>query len=63
MKSLMITAMAAAIGVTLSCGSPDASAAKEIVYDAEFQKLQAQYGEAWAKEDKQLQQRLADLQA
>jgi arylsulfatase len=59
----MITAMATAIGVTLSCGSPDASAAKEIVYDAEFQKLQAQYGEAWAKEDEQLNKRLADLQA
>ena len=62
MKSLMITAMAAAIGLTLSCGSTDVSAAKEIVYDAEFQKLQAQYGKAWAEEDKQLEKRLADLQ-
>jgi len=63
MKSLMITAMAAAIGLTLSCGSPDVSAAKEIVYDAEFQKLQAQYGTAWAEEDKQLEKRLAELKA
>jgi len=63
MKSLMITAMAAAIGLTLSCGSTDVSAAKEIVHDAEFQKIQAQYGKAWAEEDKQLKKRLADLQA
>ena len=63
MKSFMITAMAAAVGLTLSCGSPDVSAAKDIVYDAEFQKLQAQYGKAWAEEDKQLEKRLAELKA
>jgi len=40
-----------------------AMASNSIIYDAEFQKLQAQYGKAWAEEDKQLKKRLADLQA
>ena len=40
-----------------------AMANNSIVYDAEFQKLQAQYGKAWAKEDEQLNKRLAELQA
>ncbi|MGB5276469.1 MAG: sulfatase-like hydrolase/transferase, partial [Gammaproteobacteria bacterium] len=37
--------------------------AKEIVFDAEFQKVQKQYGAAWAEEDKQLNKRLAELKA
>ena len=60
MKSFMITAIAAAIGLTLSCGSPDASAAKEIIYDAEFLKLQKQYSAAWKKEDAELNKRQAE---
>jgi len=37
--------------------------AKEIVFDAEYQKVQKQYGAAWAEEDKQLNKRLAELKA
>ena len=40
----MITAVTAAIGVTLSCGSPDASAAKEIIHDGEYKFVEAQHG-------------------
>jgi len=61
MKSSMITAMAAAIGLTLSCGSPDVSAAKEIIHDGEFNFLKAQYGEQWAKEDKEVDAKLAEI--
>jgi hypothetical protein len=35
--------------------------AKDIVHDAEYYILEAQNGEAWAAEDKQLDQRLAEL--
>ncbi len=37
--------------------------AKEIVFDAEYQKVQKQHGAAWAEEDKQLNKRLAELKA
>ena len=63
MKSLLITATAAAIGLTLSCGSPDASAAKEIIHDGEYDFLKAQYGEQWAAEDKEIEKQLADIRA
>ena len=35
--------------------------AKDIVHDAEYYILEAQNGEVWAAEDKQLDQRLAEL--
>ena len=63
MKSFSTIAVAATIGFSMSCGSSDVSAAKEIVYDAEFQKLQKQHGVAWAEEDEQLKKRLAELKA
>ena len=63
MKSLLITATAAAIGLTLSCGSPDASAAKEIIHDGEYNFIKAQYGEQWAAEDKEVEKQLADIRA
>ena len=39
------------------------TSAKEIVYDAEFQKIQAQYTDQWAKEDEALNKRLSELEA
>lgn len=45
MKSLSVIAVAVVVGLTLSCGSSDVSAAKEIVHDAEYYVLEAQNGE------------------
>ena len=62
MKSLGVVAIATAIGVTLGCGAPpEATAAKEIVHDAEHYVLKAQHGTEWAKEDKAIQKKIADL--
>ena len=38
-----------------------AIAAKPIVRDGEYRFLEAQYGEAWAKEDKEIEARLAEI--
>lgn len=59
---LLLSSLVSATALTLllSC---NVTAKDSIVYDAEFQKLQAQHGTAWAVEDKQLNKRLADLQA
>ena len=51
MKSLSTIAVVATVGFLISCGSPDVSAAKEIIHHAEFQLLQLQHGEKWAKEE------------
>ena len=61
-RKLLLSSLAGASALTLllSC---NVTAKDSIVYDAEFQKLQAQHGPAWAEEDKQLNKRLADLQA
>ena len=61
MKSLSVAAIAAAIGVTLSCGAPEATAAKDIIHDAEYYVLEAQNGEKWSAEDKTIDQKLAAL--
>jgi arylsulfatase len=61
MKSLSVTAIATAIGVTLGFGTPGAVVAKEIIHDAEHYILEAQHGEKWATEDKALDKRLAEL--
>ncbi len=47
--------------MVLSCGSPDASAAKDIVHDAEFYILKAQHGEKWADQDKEIEKKLQAL--
>ena len=61
MKRLGMVTIATAIGVTLSCGIPEAIAAKEIVHDAEHYVLKAQHGTKWAKEDEAIQKKIADL--
>ena len=43
------------------CGS--AWGKGEIIHDAEYQKLLNQYGDAWQAEDKELEKRLAELEA
>ena len=61
MKGLSVSVMAAAIGVSLSYGSPDVSAADPIIHDGEFNYLKKQYGEKWAKEDKEIDVKLAEI--
>ena len=59
MKSLSVVTVAMVIGLSLSCGSPDVSAAKEIVHDADYYILEAQHKEKWAQDDKAVDQKLA----
>jgi arylsulfatase len=54
------TGVAAIFGL-LAFGAPAAQAAGEIVHDAEYYILEAQNGERWAAEDKELDARLAEL--
>ena len=61
MKSLAVITTATAVGLVLSCGSPDVSAAKEIIYDSEFQLLQKQHGKKWAAEDVEIEKKLEAL--
>ena len=63
MKSLSVITVVAAIGLSLSCGSPEVSASKQIVHDAEFYILNAQHGGKWAAEDTELDSKLAELRA
>lgn len=56
-------AMTAAVAIALGCSAPDASAKKEVVHDAEYYVLKAQNGERWAKEDSELNKKLAELKA
>ena len=63
MNSLSVISVAAALGLSLSCGSPDVSAAKDIVHDAEYYILNAQNGDKWAAEDSELDKKLAELRA
>ena len=51
MKRLSVLAISMAAGLSLSCGSPDVSAAKEIIHDGEYNFIKAQHGEKLAKED------------
>ena len=61
MKGLTVSAITVVIGVSLSCGSPDVSAAKKIIHDAEYTIIEAQNGKAWAADDKTLDKKLADI--
>ena len=61
MKSISVISMGAVIGLSLSCGSPEVSASKEIIHDGEFNFLKAQYGEKWAEEDKEIDAKLAEI--
>ena len=49
------------IGLLMVLGAVTVHAADKIVHDAEYYVLEAQNGEKWAKEDKVLEQKLADL--
>ena len=53
--------VAAVVGLVLSCGSPEVSAAKEIIHDAEYYILKSQNGEKWAKADVAVSEKLAAL--
>lgn len=53
------TLCASALGLTMMTGAAHA----EIIYDAEFKKVQEQYADQWAEEDSALDKRLAELEA
>ena len=60
-KKTILTASVAVVLAFLVAGP--AFANKQIVHDAEYQKVLQQYGAQWANEDKELAKRLADLEA
>ncbi len=61
MKGITASVMAIAIGVSLSFGSPEVSATDDIIHDGEFNYLKKQYAEKWAKEDKEIDTKLAEI--
>lgn len=61
MRSLSVISVAAIVGLTLSCGSPDVSAEKKIIHDAQYYILEAQHGEQWAKDDQTVDKKLAEF--
>ena len=61
MKSLSVITMVAVVGLAAGCGSPDVSAAKEIIHDGEYNFIKAQHGEKWAKEDVVIEDKLAEI--
>lgn len=61
MKSLSVIAVTAVVGLSLSCGSPEVTASKEIIHDAEYYILEAQHGEKWAADDKSVEEKLAQF--
>ena len=61
MKNLSTISIAASISVILIFASSNVSATSEIVHDAEFYVLKAQYGKQWDAEDKELKKKLAAL--
>jgi arylsulfatase len=62
MKDLSVITVAMVIGLGLSGVSPDVSAAKEIIHDAEHYILKSQNGEKWAQADVGVSKKLADLE-
>ena len=61
MKGYTVFGIVAALGVSLSFGSPVVSAADPIIHDGEFNYLKKQYGEQWAREDKTIDTKLAEI--
>lgn len=61
MKSLSTIAIVSTIGLTLSCGLPDATAKSPIIHDAEYDYIKAPYVDKWAKEDKAINKKLAEI--
>jgi arylsulfatase len=62
MKGLSVITVAMVIGLGLSGVSPDVSAAKEIIHDAEYYILKSQNGEKWAQADVGVSKKLAALE-
>ena len=62
MKDLSVITVAMVIGLGLSGVSPDVSAAKEIIHDAEHYILKSQNGEKWAQADVGVSEKLAALE-
>ena len=62
LKTLSLAIAATLIGFLAGIQAAGAQAAKpKIIHDAEYYILDAQYGEKWAAEDKDLDKKLADL--
>lgn len=63
MKSLSVVAVSMVVGLSLSCGSPDVSAAKEktIIHDADYYVLEAQHKDEWAQDNNTVDQKLAEF--
>ena len=61
MKSLSVVAVSMVVGLSLSCGSPDVSAAKEktIIHDADYYVLEAQHKDELAQDNNTVDQKLA----
>ena len=55
LKSLIITIF------ICSLFAPPLAFSEDIIHDSEFQLLQKQYGEKWAAEDKEIEQKLESL--
>ncbi len=62
-KESRIRCVVCLASVLFVVGATMAQAANEIIHDAEYYVLEAQYGEKWAAEDKALKEKLAELKA
>ena len=51
----------AVLAFLFSAGAAAAKAGNKIVHDGEYRFLEAQYGEKWAKEDKEIDTKLAEI--
>jgi arylsulfatase len=66
MRKLKIDRQCITLGLSallFGIGSATAWAADEIIHDAEYYVLEAQHGDKWAAEDKELKSKLAELKA
>ena len=66
MRKLKIDRQCITLGLSvllLGIGTATAWAADEIIHDAEYYVLEAQHGDKWAAEDKELKAKLAELKA
>ncbi len=61
MNRVKAAAAAASISLSLACWPAVGNAAADIVHDGEYRFLQAQHGEKWAKEDKTVDAKLAEI--
>jgi len=58
----VLTILYAALAILLGTGAVAAKEGGKIVHDAEYYILEAQNGERWADEDKELDEKLSELQ-